>query len=184
MRVYLLVQGDSNLALFQRLLPAEIQKETTIVIVGERSNITSKARTLMVTRGRPVALVTDADAVEKAAINQRLQLLEELVQAAAGVPYKIILAVPKIEAWFFEVPKFLERLSGKKLSPELRELGELQPKEVLRQLFKDQGPLSVGELASKLTEREVKKLRETHPRKELIEFLTEQVNTKSESQMV
>jgi hypothetical protein len=183
LKVYLLVEGDSDLALFQRLLPSEIQPETTIVAAGGRSNITSKARSLMVTRRRPLALVTDADTVEKDAVEQRLETLEELVRSAtAGVPYKVILAVPEIESWFFAVPEFLERLSGQKLSPEQRELGELRPKEVLRQLFKDQGPLFVYELASKLTEPEVKKLQETPPRKELIEFLTEQVNKKTEPQ--
>jgi len=185
MRVYLLVERDSDRAVFQRLLPAEIQPEITIVISGERSNIVSKARSLMVMKRRPVALVTNADTVEKDAINERLQMLEELVgSAAAGIPFKVILAVPEVESWFFEVPEFLERLSGKKLSPDQRELGELRPKEVLRRLFQDQGPSFVYNLASELTEPEVKTLRETQPRKELIEFLTEQVNTKTEPQMV
>ena len=137
----------------------------------------------MVTRRRPLVLVTDADAVEKVAVEQRRQTLEDLVcSATAGVPYKVILAVPEIESWFFVVPEVLERLSGKKLSPEQRELGELRPKEVLRQLFKDPGPLFVDKLASELTEPEVKTLRETQPRKELIEFLAEQVSKKTQPQ--
>jgi hypothetical protein len=65
MRVYLLVEGNSDVALFKRLLPPEIEPETTVATAGERSNITSKARSLMVTKRRPLALVTDADAVEK-----------------------------------------------------------------------------------------------------------------------
>lgn len=183
MKVYLLVEGISDSSLFQRLLPSEIQPETTIVRAGARSNITSMARSLLVTRRRPIALVADADVVEKEAIEERRQLLDELVHsAAAGVPYKVILAVPEIESWFFDVPEFLERLSGKKLSPEQRELGELRPKEVLRRLFKDQGALSVDKLASALTDQEVKTLRETQPRKELIEFLTNQVKRKPEPQ--
>ena len=139
MKVYLLVEGNSDQALFQRLLPPEIQPEITIVAAGGRSNITSIARSLMVTRRRPLALVADADTAEKDAIEQRFQILDELVRSVnAGIPYKIILAVPEIESWFFEVPELLERLSGKKLSPEQQELGELRPKEVLRQIFKDQ----------------------------------------------
>ncbi len=184
MKVYLLVEGNSDQALFQRLLPPEIQPEITIV-AGGRSNITSIARSLMVTRRRPLALVADADTAEKGAIEQRFQILDELVRSVnAGIPYKIILAVPEIESWFFEVPELLERLSGKKLSPEQQELGELRPKEVLRQIFKDQGPLPLHGLASELTEAEVKTLRETKPRKELIEFLAEQVNRKTEPQPV
>lgn len=183
MKVYLLVEGSSDLTFFERLLPPEIQPEATIVAVGGRSNITSMARSLIVTKRRPLALVTDADAIEKDAVEQRLQTLEELVRSAtAGVPCKVILAVPEIESWFFVVPEVLERLSGKKLSPEQREFGELRPKEVLKQLSKDQGDLSVDKLASALTELEVKTLQETSPRKELIEFLVEQVNKKTEPQ--
>ena len=36
------------------------------------------------------------------AVEQRLAILEELVRSAtSGVPYKVILAVPEIESWFF-----------------------------------------------------------------------------------
>ena len=110
MKTYLLVEGQSDLAFFRRLLPPEIQPQTAIVTVGGRSNITSMARSLMVMKRRPVALVTDSDAVEKVAVEQRQQTLEELVgSASAGVPYKVILAVPEIESWFFAVPEVLER---------------------------------------------------------------------------
>jgi hypothetical protein len=181
MKTYLLVEGNSDRALFQRLLPSGIQPETTIVAVGGRSNITSKARSLMVTKRRPLALVTDADAVENDAVEQRFQTLEELVRSAtAGVPYKVVLAVPEIESWFFVVPNVLERLSGKSLSPEQRVLGGLRPREVLKQLFKDQGDVSIDQLANELTESEIKTLQETQPRKALIEFLTEQVNKEAE----
>ncbi len=184
MKVYLVVEGPSDQALFQRLLPSEIRSETTIVTAGGRSNITSLARSLMVAKQRPLAMVADADAIEKDAVEQRLEVLEELVHpVTAGVPYKVILAVPEIESWFFAVPEVLERLSGNKLSPEQRELGLLRPKEVLRQLFQVQGPLPFDRLASGLTESEVKTLQETQPRKELIEFLTEQVNRTSAPQL-
>ncbi|HVA44891.1 MAG TPA: hypothetical protein VNH11_00770 [Pirellulales bacterium] len=176
-----MVEGNSDAAFFRRLLPAEIVPETTIVIVGGRSNISSKARSLMVTKGRPIALVADTEVTEKDAVEQRIRTLEELLRSAtAGVPYKVIFAVPEIEAWFFAIPEALERLSGKKLSPEQRELAEVRPKEILTKLFKDEGPLFVDQLASKLTESEIQTLRETQPRKDLIDFITQQVNKKTE----
>lgn len=176
MRAYLLVEGETDLALFERLLPPQILPETSIVAVGGRSSIASMARSLMIARGKPVALVADADTVERNAVEQRFQALDELVgSAAAGVPYKVIVAVPEIESWFFAVPGVLERLSGKTLSPEQLELGTLRPKEVLRQLFKDRVPPHFYRLVGELTESEIQTLRETEPRKELIEFLTEQV---------
>ncbi|HQU41584.1 MAG: hypothetical protein B7Z73_00320, partial [Planctomycetia bacterium 21-64-5] len=90
-------------------------------------------------------------------------------------PYKVVLAVPEIESWFFVVPDVLERMSGKKLSIEQRELGGLRPKKVIQQLFENQRAVSVAELAGNLTEPEVQTLRETEPRKALIDFLTEAV---------
>jgi len=181
MKVFLLVEGNSDAAFCRRLLPAEIVPETTIVTAGGRSNITSKARSLMVTKRRPIALIADADVTEQDAVEQRIRTSEELIRSAtSGVPYKVIFAVPEIEAWFFAIPEALERLSGKKLSPEQRELAEVRPKEILAKLFKDQGSMFVEQLASKLTETEIQTLRETQPRKGLIDFITEQVNKKSE----
>ncbi len=179
MRAYLLVEGETDLVLFERLLPPEIRRETSIVVVGGRSSIASMARSLMIARGKPVALVADADTVERNAVEQRFQALDELVgSAAAGVPYKVIVAVPEIESWFFAVPGALERLSGTTLTPEQIELGMLRPREVLRQLFQDRMPPHFHRLVGELTESEVQTLRETEPRKELIEFLTEQVQSR------
>jgi hypothetical protein len=141
MKVYLLVEGDADLAFYRRLLPSEIQAETTIVTAGGRSNITSKARSLMVTKRRPLALVTDADAFEPDAVEQRLETLEELLRSAtAGVPYKVILAVPETESWFFVVPEVLERLSGKPLTPEQRELGHCDRKRSCGSFSRTRGP--------------------------------------------
>lgn len=185
MKVYLLVEGNSDQAFFQTLLPSDIRQDTIVVPVGGRSNITSIARSLLVTKRRPLALVTDADTIEKDAIERRYQMLDELIgSATAGVPYKVILAVPEIESWYFKVPNVLERLSGKQLSSEQRELGELRPKEVLSRLFEGRLRWSLDKLAGELTDSEVKTLRETYPRRELIEFLTEQVEMKTEPQPV
>ncbi|MGH7134322.1 MAG: hypothetical protein ACREHD_01195, partial [Pirellulales bacterium] len=68
MKVYLVVEGSSDAAFLGRLLPAEIQPEITVVTAGGRSNITSKARSLMVTKRRPIALVADTEVTEKDAV--------------------------------------------------------------------------------------------------------------------
>lgn len=176
MKAYLILEGDSELALVRRLLPSEIQSDISIVTAGGRSNIASKARSLMVMRRKPVALVTDADAIDKDAVEQRRRTLEDLMRSATtGVPYKVVLAVPEIESWLFVVPDVLERMSGKKLSNDQRELGDLRPKKVIQQLFENQRSVSVAELASNLTDPELQALRETEPRKELIDFLSEAV---------
>ena len=180
MNMYLLVKGISELAFFRRLLPADLKSVTTIVTSGGRSNIVSKARSLMVTKRKPLVLVTDANVIEKDAVEQRHQSLHELLRSAtAGVPFKVVLAVPEIESWFFDVPEVVERLSGKQLSLEQRQLGEIRPKEALSQIFKAQ--VSVAHLADELTEKEVQALRESYPRKDLIEFLEDHVK-KSEPQ--
>jgi hypothetical protein len=184
MRVYLLLEGSSDEALLQRLIPSEILSETTIVIAGGRSNITSKARSLMVTKRRPLVMITDADTVEKDAVAQRLKTLEDLISSAtAGVPYRVILAIPEMESWFFMIPDFVERVTGKRLSPDQRELAKMKPKEVLTELFKDHGSFSFNELASQMTDSEAETLRETDPIREVIDFLTEQVNKQTEPQL-
>ncbi|OWK45012.1 hypothetical protein [Fimbriiglobus ruber] len=185
MKTYLLVEGQADLEILRRLLPSDIEQQTTIAAAGGRSNITSMARSLLVTKRKPLALVMDADAVEDGAVRQQRQISEELLRSvSAGVPFKVILMVPEIEAWFFLVPDALERLSGENLTTDLKALAVSRPKEVLAQLFKSRGGSPITLLANGMTEDEIQSLRETPPGKELLAFLSDPVANKIQPLLV
>src|SRR4051794_35570127 len=100
-RVYLLVQGQTDADFLRRLLRPEVTKEAEIVPAGGSAEIPSLARSLLVRRRRPVAVLMDAGALDPVVIQERKESTEELIQAAAAsIPVKVVVAVPEIEAWF------------------------------------------------------------------------------------
>jgi hypothetical protein len=134
-QVYILVEGGADAEFLQRLLPPEVLKDAEIVIAGGSSGIPSLARSLLVRRKKPVAVVMDADSIDSDLIDERQTSTEDLIRAAdASIPVKVIVAVPEIEAWFFAAPETIERVLGESVPPEFIALGKRDPRGVLLQL--------------------------------------------------
>src|SRR5690242_2812486 len=112
-RVYILVEGETDAEFLRRLLPPEVTKDAEIVAVGSSSEIPSLARSLLVRRQRPVAVLMDADSLSQSSIQERKESTEDLIQsAAASIPVKVVVVVPEIESWFFVVPEAINRIFG------------------------------------------------------------------------
>jgi hypothetical protein len=133
--VCLFVEGKLDDEFLRRVLPAELVKETGIVQGGSRAGMASLARSFLVRRRTPLAVVMDADSLNPTVMEKRRESMEELIQAAAGsIPVKVVLTVPEIEAWFFTVPEVIERVLGEKPPDDLLALGPRDPNRVLEQL--------------------------------------------------
>ena len=108
----------------RRSLPAsnsttELLSNAELVIAGGRSGIPSLARSVLVRRKCPVAVVIDSDSVDPDVIEERQQSTEDVIRAAdASMPVKVVAAIPEIEAWFFASPEIIERMVGQKVSEE------------------------------------------------------------------
>ena len=63
-RVYVLVEGPSDAAFLRRILPKELLSNAELVIAGGSSGIPSLARSVLVRRKCPVAVVMDSDSVD------------------------------------------------------------------------------------------------------------------------
>src|SRR5437868_10857068 len=134
-RVYILVEGPTDADFLRRILPQEVLRDAELVTAGGSSGIPSLARSVLVRRKRPVAVVMDSDSVDPDVIEERQQTTEELIRAAdASIPVKVVSAVPAIEAWFFAAPEVIGRVLGKKVSAEWVSLGKRDPHGVLQQL--------------------------------------------------
>src|SRR5262245_21440186 len=128
-RVYVLLEGPEDAALLRRILPQEVLKDAELVDAGGRNGIPSLARSLLVRRKRPVAVVRDSDSVDPDVIGERQRTTEDFIRAAdASIPVKVVTAVPEIEAWFFATPETLERIVGEKISTDWFALGKRDPK--------------------------------------------------------
>jgi hypothetical protein len=134
-RVYVFVEGPTDADLLRRILPQEVLRDAELVAAGGSSGIPSLARSVLVRRKKPIAVVMDSDSLDPDVIEERQQSTEELIRAAdASIPVKVVSAVPEIGAWFFAAPEAIGRILGKKVPAELIPLGKRDPAGVLQQL--------------------------------------------------
>jgi hypothetical protein len=134
-RVYIFVEGPTDAELLRRVLPPDALRDAELVAAGGSAGVPSLARSVLVRRKRPVAVVIDSDSLDPEVIEERQQSTEDLIRAAnASVPVKVVSAVPAIEAWFFAAPEAIERVLGQSVPAEWIPLGKRDPAGVLRQL--------------------------------------------------
>ncbi len=175
MKAYVVVEGPTDVSLITRLLPHEVQQQTAVVPAGGRANLTSAARTLLVTRRKPLAVLADADTVDESAVLDLRRETEQWIRAVSGgVPFKVFMMVPEIEALLFRVPAAVERITGQQLSADSIAQSRYRPGRAILQLGQDKSGI-IEQVVNGLTEEEVNVIRAASPIKELINFLSEQV---------
>jgi hypothetical protein len=140
MIAYIVTEGALDAMLIRAVLPAEILEDVEIVAGDGYSSARSLIRSLLATRRTPTALVVDADSTSEKAVHRRWLEIDEVVgSATAGTPYEIILAVPEIEAVFFQNESVAQTLFGQNFSELELQLARLQPKETLQKLLQASG---------------------------------------------
>ncbi|HUY87954.1 MAG TPA: hypothetical protein VMV10_04385 [Pirellulales bacterium] len=174
-RAYLLVEGASDAAFLRRILPEEALRDVELVNAGGSSEIPSLARSLLVRRRRPVAVVMDSDSVDPDLIEERRQSTEDVIRLAdASVPVKVISAVPQIEAWLLAAPDKIERIVGEKISEEWLALGKANPRRALASLAeKNQRRWDTNQAINALDDEDIKRIRSIPEVEELSAFLEE-----------
>jgi hypothetical protein len=175
MIAYLVVEGEADASLLKRLLPAELLHGVEIVVAGSVSEMASLARTLLVTRRRPVAVVLETDAVKPEFVHERRQNMEDLLYPiSAGVPCKVVLAVPHLEAIFFETQRArqaTQKLAGQPVSDLLLLLARSDPAAALQELTSGKQLRELLERIDTLNAEDLAALRSTSVLSDLIRFL-------------
>jgi hypothetical protein len=125
----------------------------------------------------PVAVVIDADSPEQEVAAERQRNAEEVLgDAASGVPFRVIVAVPELEILFFQRPQLLRKVYAKSVTALITELGQVSPRRALQKLDPN---LSSEHLRFKILraidETDIKAVRATALIKVLLTFLTEAV---------
>jgi hypothetical protein len=171
-KVYVFVEGQTDEEFLRRVLPSDLTKETQFVTAGSGARITSLARSFLVRRRIPLAVLMDADSLDPEVIEDRRESTEELIQAAAGgVSVKVVVVVPEIETWFFTVPEVIERVSGERPPADLLTLGPRDPQGVLEQLSRGKGGWDSLQAIRALDEQEIERIRARPDVTELSQFL-------------
>lgn len=163
-QMYVVTEGALDAQLLKRLLLVELAKNVVFVVGNGRSDAQSLARSLLAVRQRPVVLVLDADTVDIDSIKERELINQELLQyAAAGAPFKVLLAVPTIESILFQDRAGLEQLTNHKFTDVEWAQAEFVPKTVLQKVLSQYGQSTkLDELIQGITQRMVERLRQ-HP---------------------
>lgn len=167
-----ITEGQTDIDILKRVLPPRLTTDVEFVAGGGWSGAQSSAVTILAKRQIPVALIIDADTNDEQAIQEKLDVSRwSLNQAAAQVPFDVFLAIPQIEAVFFQDRPFLEDVTNRRFSDLEWKLMKLQPKELFADSPKEKSRL-LQNILGRLNQDSIKTL-QTHPLiKSLISFLS------------
>lgn len=173
MNPIIIVEGETDKLIVERLLPKQILDTSTILVGKERSNAESLARSILTTKQRPIVLIYDADTTDEQAIYEQREFSAwYLNRGAVDIPFHTIIAVPTIEAIFFHNRNLLEKLLNRQFSDMEWELAQSQPQKALKNFTEDYIAF-IAELLQKLDKHGIEIL-QSHPIiQELIDFMTE-----------
>jgi len=176
MSASVLTEANFDGMLLATLLADEEKRDgVEIRVVSGLSSGYSVARTILAVKRIPVAVVIDADSPEQEVASERQRSAEEVLgDAASGVPFRVIVAVPELEILFFKRPHLLKKVYGKSVTALVTELGQVSPRRALQKLDPD---LSYEHLRFKILramdDADINALRTTAVIKELLSFLRE-----------
>jgi hypothetical protein len=178
MNATVLTEANFDGMLLATLLADEEKRDgIEIGVVSGLSSGYSFARTMLAVKRIPVAIVIDADSPEEEVAPERRRNAEEVLgDAASGVPFRVIVAIPELEILFFTRPQLLKKVYGKKVTTLITELGQVSPRRALQKLDPD---LSYEHLRFKILKAmddvDINALRATALIEELLSFLREAV---------
>ncbi len=155
--LYIIVEGPMDAHLIRAILGKDLAARLRFFAAGGRVSLATVGRNILVHEGGPVLLVMDSD-------TRNPRLVEELqamaLTAMSGVLppsfhrasewVQVFSFIPEIEVIFFETPKVLEALLGKKLPEEAVQEGLLAPKATLGRLL-DEGKVTYEKLVASLS---------------------------------
>jgi hypothetical protein len=176
MSVSVLTESNFDGMLLATLLADERARDgIEIGVVKGLSSGYSFARTMLAVKRTPVAVVIDADSPEPEVASEHRRSVEEVLgDAAVGVPFRVIVAVPELAILFFERPQLLKKVYGNGVTALVTELGQVSPRRALQKL---EPALDYEHIRFKILkamdEEDIKALRGTDLIEELLSFLRE-----------
>ena len=173
MIAYILCEGAEDVQLLRTTLPSQLLTEVEIAAAGGISSIKSLARSLIVQRQRPVAIVFDADTTVPELIQERIIDIKEIVECVAiDTPVEVLAFAPTIESIFFQDIHLLEKVLGFVPSQDILDLALSQPKQVLNELlFQSDKVSDRSQLINQLAQENTENLQANPVIQGLISFL-------------
>lgn len=166
---------DSNMAAILLSILMEQEQQQGLVELRcayPSSSLYSSARTILMIRNEPVAVVLDANSTEPEMESRAHDAAEEVIGwSGESPPLRILVAVPSVESLLFKRPDAVRRAFDE-VSETLVEIGLVSPGDALRRLSKTQDRYQASHaIISRLDQNDVNALRTESPVRELLEFL-------------
>lgn len=138
------VEGTFDQMVVERALRSVGRTPGRVVVAGGLHRLVPLAMSMLARWPEPLVLLADADTTDADAIEvRRHELTAELGWVNGAPPFRVVLAVPEIEAVFFDEDAsseyWIERVLGVALSPRDRIEAHFAPKRVLHRLARDLG---------------------------------------------
>ncbi len=131
-RAYVITESQSDVDILKKLLPDELVKDTKFVAASSQYNAQSLAATIFAVKIKPVALVLNTNTDNETLIEEKSSLIYQLLhQSSPGIPFQVLMAVPELEAIFFQDKHLIERLIKRSLNNLEWQLAKSHPKEFL-----------------------------------------------------
>ena len=184
-KAFIVTEGECDHKILKALLPAPITENVEFVAGTWRSSAISIARSILVAKYVPVALVLNTDTTDPSAIQEdRDYLRMSLAEASSGTRFGIFLSVPEIETLFFEDWDFVGQQIGKHKQAfthfEL-EYAQLQPRKFLFSQLEDiPYPQALTQLLARMDERTIERIRQHPLVRDLNNFLVSVIEKKPE----
>jgi hypothetical protein len=173
MIAYVLTERPSDAALLKAILPSHLLCGVEFASVDGFYSLLSLARSLLVRRATPLAIVIDANTVDARSVQERYQSVRQGIDAIeTRTPVKIVVAVPELEVFLFHDPSALTRLLGHPMTEQSIALGRLRPRQELNSLIQSSSAnRDVLDLIHGMTIEEIESIRRQPPVKDLGDFL-------------
>jgi hypothetical protein len=173
MKLIIVVEGKSDVAVLRAILPNDALIASEMYVAGNRTTLSSFARTLLVKLRKPLAVLIDTETLEPSAIAETVSTTEYLLSSVAGgTPFKVVYCIPELEAVFFEA-----KIDLKKIFPHYDEnlflmFAKTSPKKALEHLYETGGgPSTLSRFLDHLTSEDAERLRAAYPINQLMDFI-------------
>jgi hypothetical protein len=173
MRTYVVTEGSSDVQLLKSVLNAKGVKDVEYIEGGGKSSVASMAQSLLIKRHKPVAVVMDADMLDKRRVNEQEKIYFDLLRSfASGVAFKVLLLVPEIETVFFDDRELLQRELKLENSSIVASEAEDRPRETLDRLLRERGIAKRSDFINSLTSDSLHRLGQSPLFVELESFIS------------
>jgi hypothetical protein len=173
MNAYIVTEGQSDVDILQKLLSTQILQQVNIIGRNGRSSAIATSARIMIDKRKPVVLVVDSNTEYEGDVNTQLDTLNYLLRkASAETTFKIILAIPEMEAVFAHDRSLLSKIVGKPVEEMEWEYAKSQPKKYFNKLFGDPSRW-LPDILNKLTEEDIQILQQHDLMVSLSQFLQE-----------